>query len=390
MTIEVSASELSKAVSIASKAANSKFNNGYPSAFRLTASSSDSRLTLAAFDLSTAIECSINALIGSELDVIVSAQMLKDILSAAQGDRVELNNIAKKQRLGISSMRCNWDIGYLMPDDYPVAPELSEGSTVLDVSSTDLIDLLGGIVYAASADETRPNIMAVNIQIDSAKDKMTIRSAATDGHRLATAKYYINTFNGNSLIGNAINIPSKVIKDLIGILKSEDVYEDSVLITYDDSMVKFTWKDLEMRARIIISRLTDGEYPPYEQLFASSFAGSVVIDRHSLLSAVNRASIVARASNNKVIVKFGDTCSVEADQELGGSIEDIEDIELSGEPIDFCFNYKYLSEALKNISTTKVRFEYNAHDMPVTIKGDREESSIVATHMISPIGKASG
>jgi DNA polymerase III subunit beta len=387
MTIEVSVIELSKAVSIVARAANNKVNAGYPNAFRLTASSADkNRLTLSAFDLSTAIECSINAMISSKLDVVVSAQMLKDILSSSQGDRVELNDIPKKSRIGISSLRCNWDVGYLKPDDYPLAPELADDETYLSLSATDLVDLFGTVAYAASNDETRPVITAINVQFVSVDHKVLIKSAATDGHRLSVANCAIETDYGSANLDLSINIPVKAIRDLIGIIKSDDVSEDIISVRFDDSMIKFEWTDDDGRDRMMLSRLIDGDYPQYQQLIAPSFASNVVIDRQNLLAAVNRASIIARSSNNKIIIQFSeDGCSVKADQELGGSIEEIEDIELNGAEQSFVFNYKYVIDALKNISTTKVKIQFNESNTPVVLSGDTDESSISDIHLLAPI-----
>jgi DNA polymerase III subunit beta len=385
MTVEVSAIELSKAVSIASRASNSKVNTGYPNAFRLTATSGDKALlTLSAFDLSTAIKCSITGMISSDIDVVVSSQMLKDILSSSTGDRIELTDNSKKHRLGVSSLRCNWDIGYLEPDDYPLAPELADDAAVLSVPATDLIDLLSSVVYAASTDEARPNIVAVNLEIISVENTNLIRSAATDGHRLASAEFHVDSLGGVDLHDDSIVIPAKAVRDLIAILKADEVHEDTILIEYDKSTIRFTWNDIEQRDRVIVSRLIDDTYPPYKGSISPHFANTVKINRQSLLTAINRASIIAKSSNNKIVIEFGDSCTIEAEQDLGGSIEDIEDIEVEGEAVSLIFNYKYVLDALKNIESDKINIRYNDNNSPVLIDIDDDES-ISAIHLLMPI-----
>ena len=136
-------------------------------------------------------------------------------------------------------------------------------------------------------------------------------------------------------------------------------------------------------------RTLAGQYPAYNQLIPQQFNRDVVVDRKTLLGALDRISIIADQKSNHIIKLVVDSdpdqqqLVISADaQDAGMGTEMIGNVNIVGTRIEIGFNVKYLMESLKAIPTTEIKIRSNTPTSPVVIE---PLGGISATHLVMPV-----
>jgi DNA polymerase-3 subunit beta len=140
---------------------------------------------------------------------------------------------------------------------------------------------------------------------------------------------------------------------------------EEVDIALSNNQIALTFDD-----RYMTSRLVDGQYPPFRQIVPTAFACEAVLDRASLLGAVERVSIMAFDREAHIIkLEFSmDELKLSAgNTELGDSTE-VVGLEYTGEPMAISFNADFLVDALKNMDADTIRLGLNTPLSPVIIR----------------------
>ena len=304
----------------------------------------DGKLTITATDLDTTIRASIPARLanGDFFDVCLPASQLTDYISKCNDAPLVLENSDGKivARSGKSRLTILSSPG----EDFPDPTEVTDYQEI-KLPSGILKDMLRMTAFAASKEESRSLLMGVLFECAG----NVLRVVATDTHRLAHKETDLNGDYTNC----AIIVPAKPLVELERVLKNNS--EEMVSLRFNSSQVQFLTAEMALT-----SRLLDGQFPNYEKVIPKTAERRATVEREDLLSAVRRVDVVARASSQKMVCKFGnDLLTLTADSpESGAAFEEVQ-IQLDGAPLTIAFNARYLLEVLGLITDDRLVFDLN-------------------------------
>jgi DNA polymerase-3 subunit beta len=280
MKLQVTQENLNRALSTVARVANAR--NPLPVLANVLIRADNNRLSIAATNLDIAITQYVGAKISEEGSITVPARLMQDFISSLPGGVIELK--LDETRLHIATDQYNSVINGIVADDFPVMPIIADG-TSWSISAPILKKALQQVVFAASADESRPVLTGVLLHtVDG-----VLCMAATDSYRLAEKELGPNKASINLLI------PASAMQDLLRIIGDTD---DEVKVTHDDQQVLFRVGDIEL-----VARLLEGKYPEYRKLIPKEFAVSAKLKRSDLVNVTKVSSLFARESAGSVTIE---------------------------------------------------------------------------------------
>lgn len=300
--------------------------------------------------------------------VLLKANTLNDILSKLNSDTVDID-LNELLKCNIKSSAIDFDIHGVSIDEYPQFPTI-EKNIQFDIDSSILLDLIKHTIFSVSYDETKQFLNGIKIECkDNRCDFIS-----TDGFRLSL-KY--EQFDKDLPEFSCI-VPFKTMNELSKVLTS--VKSDSVQLFLSERQISF-----KVGASTIISRLINGRFPDYKQVMPKNTLFEYKISRQLLLSAADRANIIASHSNFVAKFNFTETLLTisASNAKLGDYVEQLGVSRHVGErDITVSFNIKLLQEALKIIDQQDVVFEINSELSPCVIKPVGDQTY---THILMPI-----
>ena len=335
----------------------------------------EGRLRLSATNLELGITCWIGAKIEEEGSTTVPARTMADLVATLPPEQVNLSLNTTNQTLNVRCGASNTDIKCIDAQEFPPmpVPEL-EGAIQLNVA--DFKEMISQVVFAASADEARPVLMGVLLNVD--KDTLTL--AAADGFRLSVRKGTLSQAAAQPL--TAI-IPARALGEL-GRVASDGNESIAMILPKGHGQVVFRMKDVEL-----VSQLIDGTFPDYQQIIPRSYKSRTILPTPALLKACKQAEIFAREGSNVArldIKSAGDlepgSVEISAQSEETGSNETVVAATIEGIGLLIAFNVKYLREVLEVIKTPNVALETVAPNAPGVIRPVGEDNFL---HVIMPM-----
>ena len=338
--------------------------------------SDEGRLRLSATNLELGITCWIAARIEQEGSTTVPARTFSDLVNTLPGEQVLLSLDANTQTLNVRGGASTNDIKCIDAQEFPPLPVPDlEGAVQLNVS--DFREMIQQVAFAASADEARPVLMGVLVQVD--KDKLTM--AAADGFRLSVRKATLSSPAPTPL--SAI-IPSRCLIELSRVA-SDGEAPLYMVVPKGRGQVVFRVKDVE-----VTSQLIDGTFPDYQQIIPRKYTSRTLASTASLLKACKQAEIFAREGSNvaRLNIKSGNgqlqpsEVEITATSEETGKNETIVEATVDGSGVLIAFNVRFLREALEVIKTPNVALETSAPNAPGVVRPVGDEEFL---HVIMPM-----
>ena len=324
----------------------------------LTLTSSDANLSIEV-TLSNAIDETTGLTIVEEGTIIIDARYLLDIVKKIDSTEISIE-ILDGTLTHFSGEKAEFKINGYRPSDYPYI-DFNEPSTHLTLSYDVLNNIISSTVFASSAKETRPVLTGVNVT----SDKTAVTFTATDSFRLARkiVKMETDPFS--------VTIPSKCLNEVRSIFNSTD----TINISLSEKMIQFRTGNV-----ILQSTLLEGSYPETNRLIPTAFNNTMIINRRSLISAIDRSSFIK--TDNMTIIRMeinaaDDILVSSKSQEIGEYNESLTAESYEGLPIDISFSGNYLSDALRALTTDTVKMQFTENMKPFIITNNNEDDSIL-------------
>lgn len=360
MKLQVTQENLNRALSNVARVASSR--NALPILSNVLIKTVDNRVCIAATNLNIAITHYIGSKVSEPGSVTVPARLTQDFVSSLSGGVIDIDVDGTK--LHIKTDSYNSTINGAPADDYPVMPQIKEG-TQWSVRAADLKKALQQVVVAASNDDTRPVLTAVYFHTHEG----SLYVVATDSYRLAERK----VMKLKETV--ALLIPATAINDLLRIM-SDDSQE--VVVRHDEQQVLFTIGDVEL-----VTRLIDGTYPDYRKLIPSSFATSATLPRSELANITKVSSLFARESAGSVTLNISEAdkqISIQSVASQLGENTATANAEVQGDGA-ITLNSRYIIDSLGVIHSDTVKVSFNGKLEPCLLKGDDSDY----LHIIMPL-----
>lgn len=311
--------------------------------------------------IATDLEIQITAMLENKHDnndsaITVSAKKLQDIVRALP-ENSEISFTSKESRLQLRAGKSQFNLQTLPAEDFPRLALSDEFVSEISISQSMLKQLLNQVQYAMAQQDIRYYLNGLLMVLEPG----FVKVVATDGHRLSLASMILETV---SQTAEAI-LPRKTVTELIKLLGDT---EDEVKISLGKNLVTFTFGNINL-----VSKIIEGKFPDYNKVIPSHYTNHVVLDRLTLLHAMQRASILSNEkfrgvrmvlTQNSMRVICNNTEQEEAEEEL--------EIDYVNEPLDIGFNVTYLLDVLNNINTREVDCSFGDANSSclITIPGD--------------------
>jgi DNA polymerase-3 subunit beta len=311
--------------------------------------------------IATDLEIQITAMLENKQDnnesaITVSAKKLQDIVRALP-ENSEISFSSKDSRLQLRAGKSQFNLQTLPAEDFPKLALSDELVSEISISQTMLKQLFNQVQYAMAQQDIRYYLNGLLLVLEPG----FVKVIATDGHRLSLASMSMETINQSA---EAI-LPRKTITELIKLLGDT---EEEVKVSLGKNLVTFTFGNINL-----VSKVIEGKFPDYNKVIPSNYNNHVVLDRLTMLHAMQRASILSNEkfrgvrmvlTQNSMRVICNNTEQEEAEEEL--------EIEYVNEPLDIGFNVTYLLDVLNNINTKEVDCSFGDANSSclITVPGD--------------------
>ena len=329
-------------------------------------SAGDQKLKVAATDLEITVITTAPAQVSNAGSITVNAKVFADVVRELPEGEVVLK-VLEGQRLEISAHNSKLRIIGTNADEYPSLPGMAI-DTKAEISSKQLLEMIGKTLYAVSTDEARFNLNGVCFSTVASKDKeAALRMVATDGHRLAMVTRLVT----NLKIEDAVIVPRKGLGELKKILDAAG--DVKIKIDLRDGFFIVDAGDTKISMRLI-----DGEFPDYRQVVPKEAHEVAVVLAADLIQALRRVALMVTDKGKCVKMDFaGSTLRVSSSSpELGDATEELS-IKYTGNPVSIGFNARYLLDLASSLGEEQpLRIELMGALGPGKFMADNDESCL--------------
>lgn len=312
-------------------------------------------------NLETGVKIKIPGKVMEEGATTIPGKQFLEALSSLPKDKIEIS--LEKDSFKLASRGNSIVFQTISKEEFPSIFE-KKGEKVASFSEKELEDVFKGLIFAASLDESRPEITGVLLsQNDTGVDFV-----ATDGFRLSLKK-----MNGKKMGDlESLILPAKVIGEALSLKEGVSlfIYEAANQVIFETENV------------VLVGRFISGKYPNYEKVIPKATSTSILIDAEDLSQKLKIVSIFARETANMVRIKIEDGKVIlraaasgvgEGEAEVEGKQE--------GESGEIAFNIKFLSDFLKNASG-QISMSVSSAVEPALFKVDSDPDYL---HVIMPV-----
>ncbi len=313
---------------------------------------SDNRLTLIGNNLELGIESTIEAEVHAEGLIALEAKIFSEIIRKMPGELIEISS-NDSFMTAIASEKSKFQIAGQSGKDFPPLPNV-EKHNFCKINQFVLKDMIRQTIFSVAQDETRPILTGEMLQIR----ENNLNMVSVDGYRISYRKTPISIENSDV----EVVIPGKTLAEISKILSSEE--DEEVTIYFENKHVLFDLGDSK-----VVSRLLEGEFLKYEQVFSSDYETKILVDKKHFLMSIERAALISReGKKNPIKIEIdGDKMIITSNTELGTAREEL-DVELEGKELVIAFNPRYLIDALKAIDEEEVCIHFISSLTPCIIK----------------------
>lgn len=361
MELQVTQENLSKALGNVARVASGR--STLPILSNVLIKTVNNRLSLSATNLDIGITQYIGSKINKKGSITIPARLTQDFVSNLPAGAIEL--VQDDHKLHIDAGSYQSTINGVAADEFPVMPTIKDGAT-FSVQANSLKKALQQVLFAASADETRPVLTGVLMHSHDGN----LYLAATDSYRLAE-KRVAKLDQQVSLL-----VPASALQDLLRIVGDSD---EKVVVSFDEQQVLFTVGDVEL-----IARLIDGKYPDYKKLIPLSFSVTATVEKSELVSISKISSLFSRENAGSITVDVNEkdaTLSVQSVASQVGENKATTKGEVKGKGT-ITLNSRYLLDGVQACEGNKVSVCFNDKLEPVIL---RDPNNNDYTHLIMPL-----
>jgi DNA polymerase-3 subunit beta len=376
MRVSVLQDQLAKALSMVSRAVETRSN--LPVLQNILLATEESQLRLSATNLEMSITTTIGAKVDRPGQITLPAKTLVELVNALSPERVDLALDAATQTVNVRCGATNSNIRGISAGEFPVLPTPGDPDALLP--SNIFKEMIRMTEFATAQEDSRPILTGIYTHFDG--DILTL--AAADGYRLAVRTARLETPFDQT---RELIIPARSMRELGRILPDDD---SGLALSIPDgrNLVIF-----QIGSTIISTQLLEGRFPDFSAIIPKSYSMSLVVSSVDLLRACKRAEIFARDSNNSARLNIkppktpgdrGEVIVIGRSSERGDN-EGIVDASIEGQAMEVAFNIKYLIEvlnALDNGTDTNIVLESSGASYPGVLRpGNRDDYIYVVMPM---------
>jgi DNA polymerase-3 subunit beta len=230
-----------------------------------------------------------------------------------------------------------WDMPAENPADFPDIPTFDEGQ-YYEVAAGVLAGMIKRTSFAVAKESTKFAMTGVLWEVEG----KNLRLVATDSKRLALAIGVALSHDAGETKGQSHLVPTKAMQLLerhLQMLPGDQMVQ--VCLRTNDTL-------FHTDTTTIYTRLVEGRYPPYREIFPKKTAARVTLPVVPFMTAVRQAAIMTDDDSRRVVFHFGkQLLKMEAQSPTSGRSEIPLTIDYDGPAIDINFDPGYLVDMLR-------------------------------------------
>ncbi|KFI09947.1 DNA polymerase III subunit beta [Vibrio coralliilyticus] len=297
--------------------------------------------------------------------VTVPSRKFLDICRGLPDDSV-ITFVLEGDRVQVRSGRSRFSLSTLPANDFP---NIEDWQSEVEVSLTqgELRGLIEKTQFSMANQDVRYYLNGMLFEIDG----MTLRSVATDGHRMAVSQVQL----GADFAQQQIIVPRKGVLELVKLL---DAPEQPVTLQIGSSNVR-----AEVNNFVFTSKLVDGRFPDYRRVMPQTTTKTLEAECDELRQAFSRAAILSNEKFRGVRVNLADTeMRITANNPEQEEAEEMLDVSFEGDPIEIGFNVSYVLDVLNTLRCEKVRVSMSDANASAMIENVDDDG---AMYVVMPI-----
>lgn len=370
MNLTVHRNDLLAAVTTAKSVVQARTTIPILACLRLKSAGAD-RIIVEGCDLTRHVTDTAPAAIHTPGDIAIPADLFASICKALPEQDVTIAIDADTLRATVKAGRARYAMQCLAGDDFPSLMPDSAPASTLRLPASAVRNLISGAVFATCDDDTRYYMSGCFLRVDAA----TLRSDATDGHRLLSRSVTMAAPTDPGAMSGGIIVPRETCAELGDICAGDAmitmaVHPSSVVITAGD--------------RVMASKLVEGSFPDVGRVVPAIGApNSVTCGRDDLIKSIHRIAAVIESKVPAIRLKTSPGALTIFGKRDGGvhESEDAIDAVVAGSS-DQGVNARYLVEHLQSMSGSKVTLETGDGRSPYRLIDDGAPDDI---HVIMPM-----
>lgn len=330
---------------------------------KLVAAKSDA--VLLATDLEVGIRCKVTGVeVQSDGEVVLPTVRMLAILRESTDPVIEIES--DDTQTHIRGQRSRFKLTAESPKEFPDVPDFAD-EKYHTISSTLLRTMIRRTVFATDVESTRYALNGLLVEIEGNR----VSLVGTDGRRLAVMRGTGTAVGGHNTKDFTPVVPSKAMNLLDRTLQTE---EEEVHVALQPSKVIVRTKQV-----VISSRLVEGRFPRYQEVFPSRSEVTVSLNVKDLLQATRQAAIVTSEESRGVDYTFADgklTLVAQA-AEVGQSQVEVP-ISFDAKDVSITFDPRYLVDMLRVLNEeSTVTLDLIDHQSAAVFKTDDGYTYIV-------------
>lgn len=325
----------------------------------------EKKILLTATNLETGIEYIIPGKVIKTGTSTSSAKSISQILQSIQDETITLE--AKQNQLILHTPSSDITLIGLKPEDFPKLPEIKKEHS-FSIPSTILTNALEQVFPAVANTDLKPELSGVLF----ATNPGIVTFSTTDSFRLSE-----KTINKVDSVTDKLEciVPSKTIQEILRTLSLAGEVE--VEISVGEHQITFEWEGVH-----VISRLIDGNYPPYKNLIPKAYEATFVVNRGDLLRKIKLASVFSSRLNDVTLTFSPNQIDVTTtNTDTGGTSSRIAS-KGRGNTGPIMFNYRYLIDGIEATRGENIILNLNGVSGPAMLQNPEDTSFL---YLIMPI-----
>ncbi len=360
----------------------------------LNFSLSDNKLKIMATDQDITIMTYINVDSQEDGNILVPGKKIGDIIKAlgsegmveftADLDTCDIKIVTTSGRYSIKGLDADQyiDLPELFNSKKPDLESVSTDNSAVDNRETaffkadEISKITEKTVFACSTDEFRMSMNGVFFQFRN----NVLNSVATDSYRLVKVSLHKDPDTYPDELD--VIIPQRTAE----LLKKS---EDDVIFSLIRSNQKATHARFDSGNSVIITRLIDEKFPPYDTVIPKNNDLVAYVNHQDLLASLRRVSILTSKVSNQVRLSFtqGLLTITGEDEDAGDNASETISCNYNARNITIGFNCKYLEQALQNmhdyVNCQQVGISFSEPNRPVLIIPEPDNNDLVM--LIMPV-----
>ncbi|WP_070970185.1 DNA polymerase III subunit beta [Vibrio sonorensis] len=326
----------------------------------------EGQLSLTATDLEVELISSVQLEGDFEAgNITVPSRKFLDICRGLPDEAI-ITFVLEGDRVQVRSGRSRFSLSTLPANDFPNIEDW-QSEVNIELTQGELRGLIEKTQFSMANQDVRYYLNGMLFEIEST----TLRSVATDGHRMAVAQTQL----GAEFAKQQIIVPRKGVLELVKLL---DAPEDSVVLQIGSSNVR-----AQVNNFIFTSKLVDGRFPDYRRVLPQSTNKTLMASCDELRQAFSRAAILSNEKFRGVRVNLDDSeMRITANNPEQEEAEETLDVAFEGDAIEIGFNVSYVLDVLNTLRCEQVRISMTDANASTLIENGADDS---AMYVVMPI-----